>query len=125
MGRIEHVGSTALPGMKAKLIIFRDIRKGTSSLIAYSLRIIFKGEYEDVPFRWFFKSLRETSIFIEVPQIDHHLALRNFLRCHLWSKRYSDLKQALLEGGDTYLPQQHGFSGYALTKDSLIREINT
>jgi GrpB-like predicted nucleotidyltransferase (UPF0157 family) len=110
--RVEHVGSTSIPGILAKPVI--DILVAASDLGAVdrltgALRALgyeAKGEYGIAGRRYFRKSnaagvrTHHVHVFRDgVPEIARHLAFRDYLRAHPGIARvYSDLKADLTAG---------------------------
>jgi GrpB-like predicted nucleotidyltransferase (UPF0157 family) len=108
---IEHVGSTAVPGLAAKPVI--DIMVGVKSLVESSIlveRLVGIGyeyvpEFERVlPFRRYFRKMREGRRthqihLVERPNAewwDRHLLFRDYLRVHPEAaEEYARLKYEL------------------------------
>lgn len=131
---IEHVGSTAVPGLAAKPVI--DIQAGVTSL-DHSAAIVaavealgyeYVPEYEaDLPNRRYFRRL--SSLGQRTHQIhliersdrewwDRHLAFRDWLRSHpLDRDRYAELKRRLA------IEFRHDRVGYTDAKGAFVREI--
>jgi GrpB-like predicted nucleotidyltransferase (UPF0157 family) len=102
--QIHHIGSTAVPGLKAKPII--DIMltvKNVTGLDTYdnkmsSIGYIPKGEFGIPGRRFYLKGLYSRTHHIHAfsigsPHIQRHLAFRDFLISHpLIAKEYGELK---------------------------------
>ncbi len=131
--RIEHVGSTAIPGIIAKPIIDFDIVIEMSDFneIKSKLETLGYGHLGDlgIPERDAF-ALRDSKLKSELPphhlyicdlhsvELHRHMAFRDYL-CdhHEDAQKYSELKEQLVEkyNGDREL--------YIQGKDHLVREI--
>jgi GrpB-like predicted nucleotidyltransferase (UPF0157 family) len=146
--RIEHVGSTAVPGLAAKPIV--DIMPGVRSLDAFapcigqleSLGYEYVPQYErpmpelndpGMPFRRYFRKDIDGERAFHLHTVEvasafwrDHLMFRNYLRAHPDDARaYADLKRAL---ADTYnrttLADNVNINlGYTEFKSELIGEI--
>lgn len=109
---IEHIGSTAIPGIHAKPVI--DIMIGVNKLaditpevisILEKLGYVYVKQFEDkMPFRRFFQKNNSEGVRthqIHLVEINNdfwkrHLLFRNFLRAHPNdAKRYEKLKLEL------------------------------
>lgn len=126
---IHHIGSTSIPGLKAKPIIdimpvVRDI-----NLVDYhndemrALGYEPKGEYGIVGRRYFPKGEEKRTHHVHVFQeesvdIKRHLAFRNYLRTHgKVSNSYGELKEKLAK----QFP--YDIDGYINGKNQLVKEI--
>lgn len=107
--QIHHIGSTAVPGLKAKPIIdllpvVRDIgRVDETNEQMRSLGYLPKGEFGLPGRRYFAKGGDERTHHVHVYEQDHpairrHLAFRDYLRAHPDCARlYGELKEQLAE----------------------------
>ena len=125
---IEHIGSTAVPGMVAKPII--DIMLGLSLIppsnefinrlnsIAYE----YLGE-SGVPDRYYFRRRKDENHNLHIVSLDEahwkpNLALRDYLRANVNERsRYSLAKREALFNGNNTL------STYSLTKASIVSDL--
>ena len=104
--RLEHVGSTSVPGCRAKPIL--DVMGGVSDLADAEaarpalerLGFAYRPEYEDeMPYRRYFTQVN--AVHFHVVEVDHefwtrHLAFRDWLRTHDEDREaYGDLKTRL------------------------------
>lgn len=128
-GTIEHIGSTAVPGLAAKPVI--DIMVGVESLAASrpAIPVLSKIEYCYFPYRtesmhWFCKpspSLRTHHLHLVPFQSRlwvERLAFRDYLRTHAEAAReYAELKYRLAE--------QYRFDreGYTEAKTPFVERI--
>lgn len=127
---IHHIGSTAIPGIKAKpvidiLIEVREIEKidgfdRAMSRLGYEVR----GEYGLPGRRYFTKNqgpIRTHNVHIYQrgnPEIERHLAFRDYMTSHPEDARaYSRLKEELASKFPTDI------EGYMDGKDAFAREI--
>jgi GrpB-like predicted nucleotidyltransferase (UPF0157 family) len=130
---IEHVGSTAIPGMAAKPII--DIMLGVHTLLEADLHCVSKIQqlgYEyfpllekETPGRRFFQNVDSQGLrthhihLVEInsPWWKRHLLFRDYLRTHpAVAQEYEGLKRSLAQKfSDT--------NEYATAKTAFIREI--
>ncbi|MFY0637395.1 GrpB family protein [Maricaulis maris] len=130
-GRIEHVGSTSVPGLAAKPII--DILVGTDDLDLLDARSVdmrdacyqVKGEY-GLPGRRYFRrdaadGTRLVHIHAYLRQSDdfrRHLVFRDYLRAHPdEAGRYGEHKLALSRVAGL------GSQQYQSAKSAIVREI--
>lgn len=127
---IHHIGSTSVPGLKAKPIIdimpvVKDIEKVDS----------FNDQMEDIGYecmgelgmkgrRYFRKGGDNRTHQVHVFQrdnkedIDRHLAVRDYLRTHPdYANRYGDLKESLA----TQFPKN--IEAYMDGKDAFVKEL--
>jgi len=130
---IEHVGSTAVPGMVAKPIIDLDVviePDAFETVKALLAELGYRHEGDlGIPEREAF-ALDNADLAAALPphhlyvcprdsaELKRHLAFRDFLRAHSeWASRLSELKRLLSE--------RHGDDGeaYMAGKDALVREI--
>ena len=130
---IHHIGSTAIPGIHAKpvidlLAVVRDVRlldEHAKRLEALGYEAL--GEFGIAGRRYFRKSDRAGdrthqihAFTVTSPQIERHLAFRDFLKAHPdWAKKYEALKLRLaaLHPAD--------ISRYTDGKDDFIRAVDT
>jgi len=131
--RIEHIGSTAVPGMTAKPIIdvVIVIEPRTFPAVKTALEAIgyvHEGD-KGLPGREAFK-LRDADVRVELPahhlyvcqrdghELRKHLAFRDFMRSSPeWVRRLSALKWTLCETHD------NDREAYMAGKDAMVREI--
>lgn len=129
---IHHIGSTAIPGIRAKPII--DILAVVSDVSALdgrvekmeSLGYEAMGEFGMVGRRYFRKDdaagnrTHQIHAFqLGSPQIHRHLAFRDFMRAHPdCAERYDTLKRRLAE------LHPSDVSGYTDGKDEFIAEMD-
>jgi len=127
---IHHVGSTAIPGIRAKPIIdvlveVRDLGRIDGFASEMSARgYIPKGEF-GIPGRRFFIKGSETERTHHIhvfesghPAAERHLAFRDYLRAHPEAARaYGNLKAELAT------EFRHDIEGYMAGKDAFIKEI--
>jgi GrpB-like predicted nucleotidyltransferase (UPF0157 family) len=127
---IHHVGSTAIPGIRAKpiidvLVVVRDLEEidqRNEEMVARGY--IPKGSF-GIPGRRFFIKGTETERTHHVhvfgrghPAIRRHLTFRDYLRAHPERARaYSDLKAELARRF------RHDIEGYMAGKDAFIKAI--
>ncbi len=131
---IEHIGSTAVPGLAAKPVI--DIQIGVTSL-RHSAEIVaameatayeYVPEFEaDLPNRRYFR--RWSPVGVRTHQVhlvertdlewwDRHVAFRDRLRSHPGDRdRYAAMKRHLADG------LRHDRAGYTDAKSDFIGEI--
>lgn len=127
--RVEHMGSTAVPGLIAKpcvdiLLVVRDAGDDAAYVpdlerAGYVLRISEDGEGE--PHRVF--KGPDINLNLHVwshgsPEIERHLDFRDWLRTHPDDRdRYSDAKREIASREWTYMQD------YADAKDQVVQEI--
>ncbi len=128
---IYHIGSTSVPGLKAKpiidiLAVVRDIEKLDNSndrmiLAGYTP----KGEYGISGRRYFFKGTSDRHSFHlhafqdGNPQIERHIRFRDYLRSHpVEAQEYEMLKENLAER----FPDD--INAYTDGKDVFIKNID-
>jgi GrpB-like predicted nucleotidyltransferase (UPF0157 family) len=129
---IHHIGSTAIPGIDAKPIIdmlavvnaISEVDSRNAELQALGYEAM--GEY-GIPGRRYFRKddaggnrTHQIHAFQEgSPQIERHLAFRDFLRAHgEFADQYVALKRRLAELHPTDI------EAYATGKDEFIKEMN-
>ncbi len=127
---IHHIGSTAVPGMKAKpvidiLVVVKDIRMVDSFNERMStLGYLAMGEYGIKGRRYFTKGgLRRTHhlhVFQEgSPEVERHLRFRDFMIAHpRVAQEYAELKSGLALRFPTDI------ESYCDGKDAFIKDID-
>lgn len=128
---IHHIGSTAIPGIRAKPIIdvlveVRDIEAVDAFNETLQERgYIPKGEHGIPGRRFFIKGTEEIrSHHIHIfergdPEVNRHLDFRDYLRAHPEEARaYSDLKKELA------LRHPEDIESYVAGKDDLIKALD-
>lgn len=125
---VHHIGSTSVPGMKAKPIIdmiaeLKDSEKAIDSLIKLGYQ--YKGEYNIPMRRYFNKEGYNLHVYEEGhPEIELNLTFRDTLRKNPPAfSEYIRLKETLLSDPNSYEKGSLGFTGYNLGKDEFIRKI--
>lgn len=130
--KIEHIGSTSVPGMIAKedidiLCEVKNLEKSISLLIDGGY--IYKGEL-NIPLRLFYsKNTDYSKVNLHVVEPGHgfselNLAFRDYLRGHKEAcKEYSRLKEEILKNPDAYVREGPRFTRYGLMKDAFIHKI--
>lgn len=95
---IEHVGSTAVPGLAAKPIIDCDIIVRESDVVAASHVLVSLGFTPQgelgIPQRWAFKAPARLGCTATYVIVDGSLALRNHLSVRDTLRRDSELREA-------------------------------
>lgn len=127
---IHHIGSTAVPSLKAKPIIdilpvVRDISKVDFYNEGFEkLGYQPKGEFGITGRRYFRKGLKKRThqihIFAESNQQDiiRHLAVRDYLRAHVEEAiKYGELKGRLAE------EYPNNIQAYSIGKDLFVKEL--
>lgn len=128
---LHHIGSTAIPGIEAKPVIdmlavvtdigLVDVRSPRLEELGYEAM----GEF-GIPGRRYFRKNSPSSVrthqihSLEVgsPEIERHLAFRDFLRAHPeHAKKYAAVKR---EMGERY---PHDMAAYTDGKSEFIREM--
>ena len=127
---IYHIGSTSVPGLKAKPIIdimpvVKDIEKVDGyneemKKIGYEP----KGEYEIKGRRFFIKGGGNRTHHVHIFQynngeaIERHLAVRNYLRAYKdEADKYAEVKT---KGAEKY---PHDINGYCDYKDKFVKDL--
>lgn len=126
---LEHIGSTAVPGLSAKPIVDMmpvvrsleavDAKSDLMQAVGYTPR----GEWGIPGRRYFHKGETRRLYHVHVyqaenPEVARHLRFRDYLRAHpAQAHRYGELKQALAQR----YPQD--IHGYMDGKDALIKEL--
>ncbi len=127
---IHHIGSTAVPGLKAKPIIdIVAVVKNRSKALLYfeSLGYKFKGEY-NIPLRDYYN---KEGFHLHVyekdhPEINLNLEFRDYLRQHPEERdRYGHLKDELVKDTTSFQKINSSFRGYTLGKYDFIMECLT
>ena len=129
MIHIHHIGSTSVPGLKAKPIIdmmpvVRDIEK-IDAFAHQMLALGYEpmGEFGLDGRRYFRKGVEKRTHHVHVfqacsPHVTRHLAFQDYLREHTdQATRYGDLKQVLAER----YPQN--IAAYMDGKDGFIKQL--
>ncbi|MFC7393821.1 GrpB family protein [Scopulibacillus cellulosilyticus] len=126
---LHHIGSTSVEGLKAKPIIdimpvvkdIKKIDKFNDAMIAIGYEPI--GE-NGIPGRRYFQKggddrTHHIHIFqLDNPEIDRHLAFRDYLRAHLnAAKEYGNLKEALAQR------YPYDIESYIKGKEHLVLDI--
>ena len=128
---IHHIGSTSIPGIKAKPVIdilpvVRDIQRvddlnDEMAELGYEA----KGEYGILGRRYFRKGTEEKhthhvhAFQFGNPEIARHVNFCAYLRAHPGdARRYSELKEALTKR------HSHDIGAYTVGKDALIAELD-
>lgn len=127
---IHHIGSTAVPGLKAKPIIDIVVAvKNRSEAMPYfeTLGYKFKGEY-NIPLRDYYN---KEGFHLHVyekdhPEINLNLYFRDYLREHPDERdRYAHLKDELVKDTTSFQKINSSFTGYTLGKYDFIMECLT
>lgn len=128
---VEHIGSTAVPGLSAKntIDIICVVDNLDSSLKLKNIGYVFKGEL-NVPLRYYFsKNTAKSNINLHVCEKNHgfialNLCFRDYLRAHEEEKiAYNRLKEILLKDPKSFEKKEGVFSGYNLGKNTFIKSI--
>ncbi len=124
---IHHVGSTAVPGMKAKPIIdiILVLTNSESSIRPLAgLGYEYKGEYNIPMRRYFNKEGYNLHVYEEGhSEIQLNLVFRDYLRSHLEAiTEYIQVKESLLKDPNSFRKSLLGFTGYNYGKDEFIRK---
>jgi GrpB-like predicted nucleotidyltransferase (UPF0157 family) len=128
--RIHHIGSTAIPGMKAKPIIDLLLEVGSLEALDRKAPIIESLGYEamgefGIPGRRYFRlddaAGRRThqvhSFASGAPDVLRHIAFRDYMHAHpLAAAEYGSLKERLAEA------YPHDRDAYNQGKDALVKE---
>lgn len=128
---IHHVGSTSIPGLKAKpvidmIVVVKDLTQTIEPL--ESLGYKYKGEY-NIPFRKYFSKSLPIKAHLHVyeegnPEIELNLFFRNYLREHPEAvQEYATLKDNLLKQEDAFNKKNSMFAGYTLGKNDFIQKV--
>lgn len=131
MVEIHHIGSTAIPGIKAKpvidiMVVVEDINKVDSyndkmRAIGYEP----KGEFGIVNRRFFQKGGNNRTYYVHIFQqgdkeIKRHLNFRDYMKTHpKQAQRYSQLKETLAD------KDPHDINKYNEGKNDIIVEIDS
>ena len=129
---VHHIGSTSIAGIWAKPVIDMLVVVGEigavgerhAGLVAMGYEGL--GEFGIAGRRYFRKddaaSVRTHQIHVfekGSPQVERHLAFRDFMRAHgEWARAYSDLKRRLAEA------HPEDMSAYMDGKDGFIKEMD-
>lgn len=131
MVAIEHIGSTAIPGIKAKpiidiLLVVRDIeRVDAKNNAMQNLGYEALGEY-GIPGRRYFRKRKgeEDTHHVHTfqegnPEVQRHVLFRDYLRAHAdEAQAYTRLKERLAE------QFQHDIDVYTEGKSGFIQRID-
>jgi GrpB-like predicted nucleotidyltransferase (UPF0157 family)/GNAT superfamily N-acetyltransferase len=124
---IHHIGSTAVPGLKAKPIIdilpvvkdILQVDKFNSEMTDLGYDV--KGEH-GILFRRFFQKVRTHNVHVfgkESPEIDRHLKFRDWMRTHVEDRNaYAALKS------DLALKYPNDILKYCFGKDVFVADID-
>lgn len=128
--RIEHIGSTAVPGLAGKedLDILCVVDHLQSSLPLQSIGYTFKGEL--FPLRYFFsKNTPQSKVNLHVAEDDHgsialHLCFRDYLRTHEDARlAYEALKRQIIKDPTSFERGKTGLPKYTFKKNFFIKSI--
>jgi GrpB-like predicted nucleotidyltransferase (UPF0157 family) len=128
--QVHHIGSTAIPGIKAKPII--DILLEVESLGALDLKASMlealgyeaMGEF-GIPGRRYFRlndpdgarTHHVHAFAAGVPDVVRHIAFRDYMRAHpMVAEQYSTLKESLANA------HPHDMAAYVEGKDAFVKE---
>ena len=126
--RIEHIGSTAVPGLAAKPVVDMLVVVGNSADertylqpmldAGYSLRVREPDFEQHRMFRTPERDVHVHFLSAGSPEIERYLTFRDALRgSATWRERYQALKQRL--AGQDW----HDVNAYAAAKTDLIEEV--
>jgi GrpB-like predicted nucleotidyltransferase (UPF0157 family) len=128
--KIYHIGSTSVPGLKAKPIIdIMPVVKNIENIDKYnekmkSLRYEPKGEYGIKGRRFFMKGGADRTHHVHMFQlnnteaIDRHLAVRDYLRTHKKeAEKYAEIKSKAAE------KYPNDINGYCDYKDKFVKDL--
>jgi GrpB-like predicted nucleotidyltransferase (UPF0157 family) len=131
--RIEHVGSTAVPGLAAKPVIdiqisvrsLESLEPFQASLAALGYRLISITEFDDHEYPWFAKpgqwpSTHHVHLCVAGEELEfRHLAFRDYLRKNTeQAQRYEALKRKL--AGEFEGTTLHSVASYSMAKSEFI-----
>jgi GrpB-like predicted nucleotidyltransferase (UPF0157 family)/GNAT superfamily N-acetyltransferase len=128
--KIEHIGSTAVPGLAGKedidiLCVIDDLQ---SSLSLQNVGYTFQGEL--FPLRYFFsKNTAYSKVNLHVAEPDHgsialHLCFRDYLRTHKDAREaYEALKRQIIKDPASFERQKTGIPKYTSRKNAFIKSI--
>ncbi len=129
---INHIGSTAVPGLSAKpkIDIIAEVENCEDAIIQLeSVGYIYKGEW-NIPFKYGFSKRGGIEINLHLyekghPEVELNILFRDYLRNNPDARdEYEKLKYDLLKNYNAYLKENNSiFTGYNLGKDSFIRRI--
>ena len=128
---IHHIGSTSIPGLKAKqdIDILCVIKQLPTSLLLRDFGYVFKGEL-NIPLRYYFsKNTSQSKVNLHVVEQDH-----GFINCNLYFPdylikhkdaclEYAALKEQLITDPRSYQRSKYAFSGYNSGKNQFIKNI--
>jgi len=127
---IHHIGSTSVPGLKAKPVIdIMTVVKDIENIDKYNekmknLGYESRGEYGIKGRRFFLKGGDNRTHHVHIFQYDNieaiqrHLAVRDYLRAHKEeAKHYAKIKKQAAE------KYPHDIEGYCDYKDKFVKEL--
>ncbi len=128
---LHHIGSTSVPGLKAKptldiLMVAKNPQEIIPLLEANDYT--YKGEY-NIPFRYSFTKRMHRKVNLHVfaeenPEIELNLLFRDYLRTHPEAvAEYAHLKEQLLTQSSSFERTKSQLKGYTLGKDAFIKKI--
>ncbi|MBV9269611.1 MAG: GrpB family protein [Candidatus Eremiobacteraeota bacterium] len=134
---IEHVGSTAVPGLAAKPVLDIDIVASEEDIATGVQRVVALG-YEslgelDIPLREAFRApsnLARHNLYVTAEGCEshrNHLAVRDYLRAHFDAAReYGALKKRLARTADgdidRYIAGKSGFIANILSRSGFSEQ---
>lgn len=130
---VHHVGSTAIPDLKAKpkIDIIAVVKEGRSTLQPLAqIGYTYKGEW-NVPCKYGFTKRDTTEFPVNLhlfeeghPEIELNLMFRDFLRTHPADREaYTNLKERILAEESAHERTSYGFPKYTLRKREFIDSI--
>lgn len=128
---IYHIGSTSVPGLKAKqdIDILCVVKNLSDSLLLCKAGYLFKGEL-NVPLRYYFsKNTSLSKVNLHVVEEIHgfiarNLCFRDYLREHKdVCLEYAELKEQLLKDPNSYQKHSLHFTNYNLGKHRFIKDV--
>lgn len=128
---IEHIGSTAIPGMiaKPKIDIIASVKNGSVAISALGTSgYKYKGEW-NIPFKFGFTRRGDVDVNLHVfegdnPEIEANILFRDYLRNSSIAKaEYANLKKQILLADSAKELNSRGMVNYTLQKGNFIREI--
>jgi GrpB-like predicted nucleotidyltransferase (UPF0157 family)/GNAT superfamily N-acetyltransferase len=128
--KIEHIGSTAVPGLGGKedIDILCIVDQLQSSLPLQNIGYTFQGEL--FPLRYFFsKNTSESKVNLHVAEADHgsialHMCFRDYLRTHEDARlAYEVLKHQIVKDPISFERSKTGLPQYTFRKNAFIKSI--
>jgi GrpB-like predicted nucleotidyltransferase (UPF0157 family) len=131
--RIEHVGSTAVPGLAAKPVIdiqvsvqsLESLEPFQASLATLAYQFVSITEFDDHEYPWFAKpgqwpSTHHVHLCVAGEELElRHLAFRDYLRRNAeQARRYEALKRKL--AGEYEGTTLHSVASYSMAKSEFI-----